>query len=159
MPNLGPQMIPVHPNHCKNPCIPQPRAACRANLLPFRRDTPLLSALATTTYQKCPLGYTIDAADVYVLDALNAERITHLAEKHQLTVQEIKAGIRRGNVISADDHEITDLRIYGDLAEYHYDLCGKEVYFRPLDGWWPESVKQAAEFKRLTARDVLTERA
>jgi hypothetical protein len=104
-------------------------------------------------------AHTIDSADASLLDTLNGERIRQLAEKHQLTVQEIKAGIRRGNVISADDHEITDLRIYGDLAEYHYDLCGKEVYFRPLDGWWPESVKQAAEFKRLTARDVLTERA
>ena len=39
MPNPGPQMIPAHPNHCKNPCIPQPRAACRANLLPKRGGT------------------------------------------------------------------------------------------------------------------------
>ena len=74
-------------------------------------------------------------------------------------MQEIKAGIRRGNVISADDHEITDLRIYGDLAEYHYDLCGKEVYFRPLDGWWSESLKNAAGFRRLTAKAVAGSRA
>jgi hypothetical protein len=43
-----------------------------------------------------------------------------------------------------------DIRIYGDLAEYQYDLSGKEVYIRPLDGWWPKSLKQAAEFKSLS---------
>jgi hypothetical protein len=104
-------------------------------------------------------AHTIDSADASLLDTLNGERIRQLAEKHQLTVQEIKAGIRRGNVISADDHEIHDLRIYGDLAEYHYDLCGKEVYFRPLDDWWPESLKRAAEFKLLSEEEVIRSRA
>jgi hypothetical protein len=103
--------------------------------------------------------HTIDAVDSSLLDTLNGERIKQLADKHQLTVQEIKAGKRRGNVISADDHEIADLRIYGDLAEYHYDICGKEVYFRPLNGWWPESLNQAAEFKLLTEKQVGENRA
>jgi hypothetical protein len=104
-------------------------------------------------------AHTIDAADPQILDVLNRERISQLAEKHQLSVQEIKAGIRRGNVICADDYEIADLRIYGDLAEYHYNLCVKEVYFRPLTEWWPESLKQAAEFKRLTRKAVFSRRA
>jgi hypothetical protein len=69
-------------------------------------------------------------------------------------MQEIKAGMRRGNVICADDHEIDDLRIYGDLAEYQYDISGKEVYIRPLDGWWPESTRNGAEFRLLTAKEV-----
>ena len=99
-------------------------------------------------------GHTIDSADALLLDMLNHERIRQLAKKHQLTVREIKAGKRRGNVICADDHEIADIRIYGDWAEYHYDLCAKEVYSRPLDGWWPESLKHAAEFKLLSERDV-----
>ena len=99
-------------------------------------------------------SHTIDAADAWLIEMLNRERIKQLAEKHLLTVQEIKDGKRRGNVICADDHEIVDIRIYGDWAEYHYDLCEKEVYFRPLDGWWPDSVKHAAELKLLTAKEV-----
>ena len=98
--------------------------------------------------------HTIDSADSSILDALNRERVDHLAERHQLTVQEIKAGKRRGNVISADDHEIHDLRLYADLAEYQYDISGKQVYFRPLDGWWPDSLKHAADFKLLTETEV-----
>jgi hypothetical protein len=99
-------------------------------------------------------AHTIDAADLSLLDVLNRERVEHLAEKHQLTAQEIKAGKRRGNVISADDYEISDMTRYADLAEYQYDLSGKQVYFRPLDGWWPGSLKHAAEFKLLSEKDV-----
>ena len=32
-----------------------------------------------------------------------------------------------------------------DILAGKIHLFGKEVYFRPLDAWWPESVKQAAE--------------
>ena len=104
-------------------------------------------------------GHTIDAADASILDMLNGERIRQLAEKHQLTVQEIKAGKRRGNVICADDYEISDITRYGDLAEYHYAPCGKEVYFRPLDGWWPESLTHAVELKLLSEKDIVDSRA
>ena len=75
-------------------------------------------------------NHTIDSADPSLLDTLNRERIRQLAGKHQLIVQKIKAGMRRGNVICANDHEIADLRIYGDFAEYHYDICGKETLFQ-----------------------------
>jgi hypothetical protein len=83
---------------------------------------------------------TVDAADPWLLDMLNRERVRQLAEKHQLTVDEIRAGVRRGNVICADDYEIADIRNYGDWAEYEYDLCGKDLYFRLLTGGWPDSV-------------------
>jgi len=99
-------------------------------------------------------AHTIDSADSSLLHTLNDERIRQLAEKHQLTVEEIKVGKRRGNVISADDHEIHDLKLYGDLAEYQYDISGKQIYFRPLDGWWPDALKHAAEFKLLTETEV-----
>jgi hypothetical protein len=99
-------------------------------------------------------SHTIDAADASLIDMLNRERIRQLVEKHQLAVQEIKAGKRRGNVICADDYEISDMTKYGDLAEYHYDVCGKEVYFRPLNGWWPDSLKHAAELKLLSEKDI-----
>jgi len=103
-------------------------------------------------------GHTIDAADPEFIDGLNRERVTLLAEKHQLSVQEIKAGKQRGNVISADDHEIHELNIYADLAEYQYDIRGNEVFFRPLDGWWPEALRKAAEFRRLTAKALASSR-
>jgi len=104
-------------------------------------------------------AHTIDAADASLLDTLNAERVTQLAEKHQLTVQEIKAGKRRGNVISADDHEIADIGLHRDLVEFQYDIRGSAVFFRKLDGWWPESLRKAAEFKRLTRKAVFSRRA
>jgi hypothetical protein len=104
-------------------------------------------------------AHTIDAADPQLLEALNRDPISLLAEKHQPSAQEIKAGIRRGNVISADDHEIADIGLHRDLAEFEYDIRGNGVYFRPLDGWWPESLKQVGEFKRLTAMTVARSRA
>ena len=98
-------------------------------------------------------AHTIDAADPQLIEALNRERVEQLAEKHRLSVQEIKDGKRRGNVIFADDYEITDIRIHRDLAEFEYDIRGNEVFFRRLDGWWPEALKQAGEFRRLTAKE------
>jgi hypothetical protein len=99
-------------------------------------------------------SHTIDSAHASLLNTLNAERVTQLAEKHQLTVQEIKAGIRRGNVVCADDYEIEDIGTYRDLTEFQYDIRGNAVFFRPLDGWWPEALKQAGEFGLLTAKAV-----
>jgi len=104
-------------------------------------------------------AHTIDAADPQLLEMLNRERISQLAEKHQLSAQEIKAGIRRGNVICADYYEIAAIGLHRDLAEFQYDIRGKEVYLRPLDGWWPEALKQADEFRRLTAKEVASRRA
>ena len=103
-------------------------------------------------------AHTIDAADPRILDTLNRERVRDLAEKHQLTVDEIKAGARMGNVISADDYEIANIGSYGDWAEYQYDIRGKEIHFRPLTGWWPNSLKQAPPFKSLSEKEVATER-
>ena len=103
-------------------------------------------------------AHTIDAADSKVLETLNRERVSELAEKHRLTVDEIKAGARRGNVICADDYEIGNISLYGDWAEYQYDLRGKEIHFRPLTGWWPDSLKQAPPFKSLSGKEVATER-
>ena len=104
-------------------------------------------------------AHTIDSADASLLETLNRERVTQLAEKHQLTAQEIKAGKRRGNVICADDFVIADIRTYRDLAEFEYDIRDNAVYYRPLDGWWPEALKQAAEFRLLTSKGVAGSRA
>jgi len=104
-------------------------------------------------------AHTVDAADPQVIEALNAERVTLLAEKHKLTAQEIKVAIRRENLISADDHEIADIGLHRDLAECHYDIRGNSVFFRKLDGWWPESLRNAGEFRLLRAKEVARSRA
>ena len=104
-------------------------------------------------------AHTIDAADLQLLEALNRERVSQLAEKHRISADEIKAGKRRGNIICADDCEISDIGLYRDLAEFQYDIRGIEVYVRKLDGWWPESLRQAAEFRLLTAKEVTIGRA
>jgi len=41
------------------------------------------------------------------------------------------------------------------LVEFEYDIRGKEVYFRPLDGWWPESVRNAGEFRLLSEKEIV----
>jgi hypothetical protein len=104
-------------------------------------------------------GHTIDAADAQILETMNQERVGNPAEKHHLTEQEIKAGKRRGNVICADDFVIAHITTYRDLAEFQYDIRGNEVLFGPLDGWWPESLKQAGEFRRLGLKEVGSSRA
>ena len=94
--------------------------------------------------------HTIDAADIAILEELNRDRIKTLAKKHRLTQAEIRAGKRRGCVICAEDYEIGSIDNYGDWAEYQYDIRGQEVYFRPLDGFYPKSVDKAGRFKLLT---------
>ena len=79
-------------------------------------------------------AHTIDAADPQILDTLNREWVTQLAEKDQLSVGEIKAGTRRGSVLCADDHEIAGIGLHRDLAEFQYDIRGNEIYVGQLDG-------------------------
>ena len=95
-------------------------------------------------------AHVIDAADPQLIETLNRERVEQLAGKHRLSVQEIKAGKRRGNIVCADDYAISDIALHRDLAEFQYDIRGNEIHFRPLDGWWPEAVRHAGEFERLT---------
>jgi hypothetical protein len=94
--------------------------------------------------------HTIDAADISIRKDLNRHRIKNLSKKHRLTQAEIRAGKRRGCVICAEDYEIGSIDNYGDWAEYQYDIRGQEVYFRPLDGFYPSSVDKAGRFKLLT---------
>ena len=102
-------------------------------------------------------SHTIDAADSSIKDELINKRIKELSEKHHLTENEIKAGRRLACLIMAGDHGICDITNYGDWAEYQYDIRGKEVFFRPLKGQYPESVETACEFERLTKEWVENE--
>ena len=96
--------------------------------------------------------HTIDAADIAILEELNKDRVKTLAKKHRLTQAEIRAGKRRGCVICAEDYEIGRIDNYGDWAEYQYDIRGQEVYFRPLNGFYPKSVNKASRFILLTEK-------
>ena len=70
--------------------------------------------------------------------------------------EKIRNGIRRGNIIGAEDHEICNIDNYGDWAEYQYDIRGKEIYFRPLEKWYPVSLENAPEFKLLNKKEIET---
>ena len=94
--------------------------------------------------------HTVDAVDIAIRKDLNKHRIKTLTKKHRLTQAEVRAGKRRGCVICAEDYEIGSIDNYGDWAEYQYDIRGQEVYFRPLNGFYPKSVNKASRFKLLT---------
>jgi hypothetical protein len=96
--------------------------------------------------------HTIDAAHSSLREELNNERVKELATKQRLTEAEIRKGKRRGSVICADDYQIGDIDDYGDWAQYQYDIRGKEIYFRPLNKWWPGSLRNAPEFTILTMK-------
>ncbi len=94
--------------------------------------------------------HTIDAADASLREDLNRQRIRKLSEQHELTEAEIGEGFRRGNILRAEDYEISDMRDYEDWAEYQYDIRGEVVLFRPLTGSFPECIENAEPFKVLT---------
>jgi hypothetical protein len=101
--------------------------------------------------------HTIDRADSSIREDLNRKRVEELSKKHGLSEQEIRNGKRRGPLITADDYEICDINHYRDWAEYQYDIRGKDVFFRPLRGQYPESLEKALEFERLTREVVENE--
>ena len=103
--------------------------------------------------------HTIDAADTSVREELNRKRVRDLSEKHHLTEEEIGKGLRRGNVLTAEDYEIGDIQGYGDWAEYQYDIRGEVVLFRALRGPYPESMENAETFRILTPERAVDEPA
>lgn len=92
-------------------------------------DLPIKSKAAILAVAK---GHTIDAVDKSVYEKANKERIEMLSKKHKLPISKIKKGIRRGNIIAAEDHELSSIDNYGDWAEYIYDI--KAILFMLLKG-------------------------
>lgn len=84
--------------------------------------------------------HTIDFASPMVRKELNKERLRHIAKKHKLSIEKVKKGYRRGNVITVDDYEIGGIRGYDDWAEYEYDVNTKtgKVRVRPRTGGYEE---------------------
>lgn len=98
--------------------------------------------------------HTIDATDSSIREELNRKRIKDLSQRHGLIEEEIRQGKRRGSVIIAEDYEVFDIKRYGDWAEYEYDIRGEEVFFRRLVGAYPDSLKSASGFERLTEEKI-----
>lgn len=93
--------------------------------------------------------HSIDFADNVVRKVLNKERIKELAQRHNLSEAEIKQGYRRGNIMSSDDFEIGNIKIYDDWAEFQYDIRDGKIYYRALSGSWLNA-KKDGRWKRLT---------
>lgn len=100
--------------------------------------------------------HSIDFIDSKIGKDVKQARLEELAKKHNLTINQIKEGYRRGSVISSDDHEIGNIKIYDDWAEYQYDIRTDEIYFRQLSGGWETSQHSTNEFKKLT-KNIINE--
>jgi len=90
---------------------------------------------------KVAKGHTIDFARKDIVEKLNAERVAQLAVRHDLSEAKIKAGVRRGDVLSAGDWEIDNIVGYDDWAEYQYDIRTKDnsVWMREVSGSWKKA--------------------
>lgn len=98
--------------------------------------------------------HQIDFVDSSVQKKLNEERLKYLAKKHRLPLTKIKKGFRRGQVISAEDHEILPLKVYDDWAEYEYDIDTKtgEIKVRGITGSWMK--KKAGKWNKINMRNL-----
>jgi len=95
-------------------------------------------------------SHTIDCAHNSILEKINNERLEELCKKHNISLDEIKEGKRRGKIISCSDYEISDIECYGDWAEYEYNIQDNEVYVKKLCGAYPESIEGSMDYILLT---------
>jgi len=89
-------------------------------------------------------SHSIDFADTSVQKELNALRIKLIALKQKLPIAKVKKGIRRGNVLTSDDYEISPIKNYDDWAEYQYDIDSKtgKIKVREISGSWQSRKKE-----------------
>ena len=99
---------------------------------------------------KIAKSHSIDCADKSILENINNFRLEELCKKHNLTIDKIKEGTRKGNIIWHDDYEISDIECYGDWAEYEYNIENEKVYVRKLVGGYPESLEGSSDYILLT---------
>lgn len=67
------------------------------------------------------------------------ERVKDICERHKITEKEMKAGKRRGMIITNADYQITSIKNYGDWAEYQYDFTGGKWRVRSVSGAWDKN--------------------
>jgi hypothetical protein len=81
-------------------------------------------------------GFGIDFIQKEFMDTLNEKRIEEIAYSHNLTIEQVKEGMRRV-VQSFKDHLIGDIKEYEDWCEYQYNLNkNKEWEFTRYPGKW-----------------------
>jgi hypothetical protein len=98
--------------------------------------------------------HCIDFIESKIGRKLKQERLEELCKKHNLPLDKIKEGYRRGSIISNDDYEMGNIKIYDDCAEYQYDIRADGIYFRPLHGCWQESQHSTIKFKKLNKVNI-----
>lgn len=113
--------------------------------------------LANTTTEEEILNITrshvITSACERILPKLNCERVSYLAEKHDLSETEIREGHRRGVIFEPEDKLIAPIARYGDTPDYQYNLIKGIWYYRELDNNYPECMKCSKEFILLTRKE------
>jgi hypothetical protein len=98
--------------------------------------------------------HCIDFIDAKIGKQVKEHRLQELCSKHNLTIDKIKEGYRKGSIISNDDYEIGNIKIYDDFAEYQYDIRTDGIYFRSLSGCWQESQHTTNKFQKLSTEII-----
>ena len=107
------------------------------------------AAIRGQSIAKAAAKHVIVAAVPRLVNRMNLGRLAYLAKKHKYSCEQIQLGMRRGWNLGPEDQLIISINEYGDLAEHQYDLREDGVYWRPLRGYWPESLDEAGEFRKL----------
>lgn len=92
--------------------------------------------------------HSIDCADKDILSEVNKQRYEEIAKKTKgkYSVKDIAELHKKGQVIvfgamASSDYPIEDIKLYGDHAEYQYDLKDGKWRFRSIYGSWHEADK------------------
>ncbi len=99
-------------------------------------DLKKMPDLSTDSIIKASEEHSIDFIDNSIGEQVTLSRLNTIAKKHNISIDEVKQGYRRGGVISSDDYEIGDIKIYDDFAEYQYDIRNNAIYWREVSGCW-----------------------
>jgi hypothetical protein len=97
--------------------------------------------------------YNIDFASSEILERLITAKVAELMRKHNLTEEKIRAGIIRGNIVTANDYLPSEIENYDDYAEYQYDLENGKWKFRSLRGSWLDK-RAESDWIDLTQEEV-----
>jgi len=117
------------------------------------KNKPILA----THWDGYPDSLGVDLLKLKIFDITNIIRVAkkHLIDSADISIlKKVQRPDRTGgNIVSAEDYKVGDIRYYEDWAEYEYNVSEKGVTFRRLHGLYPESLKTAKKFKRIFIKD------
>ncbi|MGV9204792.1 MAG: hypothetical protein ACOC44_12335 [Promethearchaeia archaeon] len=101
----------------------EPFVATHVDGYPSSLGQALIDAYPTTKYKiiKVAQKHDIDYIEKSFLEKLNEARIQEIAHRNDLSIEQVKNGVRRV-VQSNRDHLISDIASYPDWCEYQYNL-------------------------------------